>query len=67
MERMYANDRVRLESDLPALELSRGEPGRVVSTWFYPNTAYEVEFEARPSVSAYPVRVLLLSGQIRRE
>jgi hypothetical protein len=67
MEQMYANDRVRLEADLPELELFKGESGRVVSTWFYPNTAYEVEFQARPDACACPVRVLLLRGQIRRD
>lgn len=62
MHLIVANDRVRLEESLPELELDAGEVGQVVSAWFYPNTAYEVEF----SSSEMPCgrRVLLLHDQI---
>jgi len=53
-----------LREALPELELAVGEIGRVVSTWFYPNTAYEVEFSAGESLC--PRRVLLLHDQIAK-
>jgi len=65
MRQVLASDRVRLEQDIPELELHRGDAGVVVSSWFCPNTAYEVEFEPRePSAK---VRVLLLQEQLERE
>jgi hypothetical protein len=53
---------------VPELELTAGQVGRVVSAWFYPNEAYEVEFgEDRRAASATACRVLLLHGQRRRQ
>ena len=62
MRQVLANDKVRLEQDIPELELTRGEIGIVVSTWFCPNTAFEVEF--RGNESCFARRVLLLEQQI---
>ena len=62
MEQILTQDRVRLEENLPELGLIRGAVGTVVSTWFYPNTAYEVEFELDQQTAA--LRVLLLSDQL---
>jgi hypothetical protein len=62
---IVAGDRVRLEESVPELELTAGAVGRVVSAWFFPNEAYEVEFGADPRASA--CRVLLLHGQIAPE
>ena len=47
MQQVLASDRVRLEQDIPELELHRGDVGVVVSSWFFPNTAYEVEFQIK--------------------
>jgi hypothetical protein len=65
MQQVMANDRVRLREDIPELELFRGDVGVVVSSWFVPNTAYEVEFE----IKAQPqrLRVLLLQQQVGSE
>jgi hypothetical protein len=65
MQQLLATDRVRLEQDIPELELHRGEVGVVVSTWFFPNTAYEVEFEGK--YQSAKVRVLLLERQVERQ
>lgn len=62
MRQVLANDKVRLEQDIPELELTRGEIGIVVSTWFFPNTAFEVEF--RGNENCFARRVLLLEQQI---
>jgi hypothetical protein len=59
---VVANDWVTLSVDLPELGLAAGQTGRVVSTWFYPNTAFEVEFAAERGVCTR--RVLLLEHQI---
>jgi hypothetical protein len=55
---------VRLMQDLPELGLHRGDVGQLCSTWFDPNTAFEVEFEPRPAGSR--VRALLMPNQIQR-
>ena len=65
MEQIIANEHVRLQVDVPELELKTGEVGLVVSTWFQPNTAYEVEFPAKPNICTR--RVLLLQNQIASE
>ena len=65
MQRVLANDRVRLELAIPELELSRGDVGVVVSTWLFPNTAYEVEFEINRQREK--LRVLLLQQQVEKE
>ena len=62
MRQVLANDKVRLEQDIPELELAKGEIGIVVSSWFFPNTAFEVEFRGKPDQFAR--RVLLLEQQI---
>jgi hypothetical protein len=54
--------RVQLRQDIPDLGLRRGDVGQVRSTWFSPNTAYEVEFQ--PEKSAFVIRALLLLHQI---
>ena len=54
--------RVRLKQDIPVLGLHRGDVGVVRSTWFSPNTAYEVEFQPEKSTAA--VRTLLVLHQI---
>jgi hypothetical protein len=38
------DDRVRLTRDIPEQQLVRGETGIIRSTWFAPETAFEVEF-----------------------
>ena len=65
MEPIIVSEHVRLQVDLPELELRTGEVGFVVSTWFHPNTAYEVEFPAKPNICTR--RVLLLQNQLARE
>lgn len=62
MQQIVAGDRVRLEESVPELELIAGAVGRVISAWFFPNEAYEVEFASAPRTPA--CRVLLLYGQI---
>ena len=41
---ILSNESVRLVRDLPELDLPAGSLGVVLSAWFYPTTAYEVEF-----------------------
>jgi hypothetical protein len=65
VQQIVAGDHVRLEEGVPELELIVGTIGRVVSTRFFPNEAYEVEFRASPHNCAS--RVLLLHGQVVRE
>ncbi|HEV8379676.1 MAG TPA: DUF4926 domain-containing protein [Tepidisphaeraceae bacterium] len=65
MQQVLASDRVRLEQDIPELELFRGAVGVVVSTWLFPNTAYEVEFEVNPQRER--LRILLLQQQVGKE
>ena len=45
MRQPNVDDSVRLIHDLPDLLLPAGAVGRVCSTWFGSNVAYEVEFE----------------------
>ena len=65
MKQIVAGDHVRLEQGLPELELLVGEIGRVISAWFFPNEAYEVEFQGPSHPGA--CRVLLLHDQIARD
>ena len=65
MQQVLAKSRVRLTEDIPELELCRGDVGVVVSSWFFPNTAYEVEFEVKAQRER--LRVLLLQRQVGRE
>jgi hypothetical protein len=57
---------VQLVQDLPELgpSLRRGDVGQLCSTWFDPNTAFEVEFQPRPA--GCRVRALLMRNQIQR-
>jgi hypothetical protein len=64
MTRVNADERVRLTQDLPELGLRHGDVGLVCSTWFEPNTAYEVEFQ--PSAPGHRVRALLMPNQIQK-
>ena len=64
MTRVNADERVRLTQDLPELGLHHGDVGLVCSTWFEPNTAYEVEFQSRSPGGR--VRALLMPNQIRK-
>ena len=41
---ILSNESVRLVRDLPELDLPAGSLGVVLSAWFYPTTAYEVQF-----------------------
>jgi len=45
MRQPRIDDLVRLTHDIPELSLARGEVGVVRSTWFAPETSYEVEFQ----------------------
>jgi hypothetical protein len=45
MRQPHVDDVVRLNQDIPELELMRGQTGVVRSTWFAPTVAYEVEFD----------------------
>ena len=54
---------VRLLQDIPELGLHTGEVGVICSTWFSPDTAYEVEFQP-PGLSS-ATRALLLEHQIQ--
>ena len=54
------NQAVYLLKDLEELSLPRGTVGIVRSTWEYPNSAYEVEFET----AGVTLRLLLLPGQV---
>jgi hypothetical protein len=57
------DDFVRLNQDIPELELQRGQLGVVRSTWFAPTVAYEVEFDSGESHR----RALLLERQVTVE
>lgn len=59
-----AAEHVRLIQDLPELGLYRGAVGLVCSTWFDPNTAFEVEFQ--PDGKGSRVRALLMPNQIQK-
>lgn len=47
---LRVGESIRLRKDIPELWLFRDDIGVVVSTWCYPITAYEVEFD-RPDDS----------------
>jgi hypothetical protein len=64
MKLLINNERVRLEVDLPERRLHRGAVGVICSTWFAPNTTYEVEFPAEEAEPDENCRVLLRPGQI---
>ena len=59
---IFSNETVRLVRELPELKLDAGTVGVVRSAWFYPTTAYEVEFPCRGQVRGN--RLLLLEGEV---
>ena len=59
---ILSNESVRLIRELPELCLQPGTVGVVRSAWFYPTTAYEVEFPCRGRSLA--TRILLLEGEV---
>jgi len=63
MRQPHVDDIVRLNQDIPELELHRGQTGVVRSTWFAPTVAYEVEFD----LSGDNKRALLLERQVTVE
>ena len=65
MRQPHVDDVVRLNQDIPELELHRGQTGVVRSTWFAPTVAYEVEFDFSEANQAK--RALLLERQVTVE
>src|SRR4051794_7052776 len=63
MRSPHVDDLVRLNQDIPELELHSGELGIVRSTWFAPTVAYEVEFLEGDASR----RALLLERQVTIE
>jgi hypothetical protein len=63
MRQPHIDDFVRLNQDIPELELQRGMLGVVRSTWFAPTVAYEVEFDQE----GHGKRALLLERQVTVE
>ena len=63
MRQPHVDDVVRLNQDIPELELQRGQVGVIRSTWFAPTVAYEVEFAAE----GHERRALLLERQVTVE
>jgi hypothetical protein len=63
MRQPHIDDVVRLNQDIPELELQRGQTGVVRSTWFAPTVAYEVEFDSTGAGR----RALLLERQVTVE
>ena len=63
MSNLGIDQRVRLLRDVPELDLHEGDVGVLCSTWFSPQTAYEVEF-VRAGLNM-KTRALLLEGQIQ--
>lgn len=63
MRQPHVDDFVRLNQDIPELELERGQLGVVRSTWFAPTVAYEVEFDPEGTGK----RALLLERQVTVE
>ena len=59
------DDRVSLSHDVPELSLHRGERGVVLSRWFAPAAAFEVEF-CMPGLSI-KTRAVLLAEQLQIE
>ena len=53
---------VRLKQSIPELSLPHGAVGVVCSTWFAPQTAYEVEFRTPGLTDS--LRVLVLANQL---
>ena len=64
MGSIFSNDRVRLVRDLPELSLRTGTIGVVRSTWLYPTTAFEVEFQPSAHRDGIGHRLLLLEGEV---
>lgn len=62
MRQPHVDDFVRLNQDIPELELERGQLGVVRSTWFAPTVAYEVEFGSEGGR-----RALLMERQVTVE
>ena len=60
MRQPHVDDVVRLNQDIPELELQRGQMGVIRSTWFAPTVAYEVEFADLGEAK----RALLLERQV---
>jgi hypothetical protein len=60
---ILSNERVRLMRELPELGMDAGAVGVVRNAWFYPTTAYEVEFPAGPSRGGRN-RLLLLEDEV---
>jgi hypothetical protein len=67
MRQPHVDDFVRLNQDIPELELSRGQVGVVRSTWFAPTVAYEVEFDFDGGGACAGRRALLLERQVTVE
>ena len=63
MRQPHVDDVVRLNQDIPELELQCGQVGVVRSTWFAPTVAYEVEFDPAGDCK----RALLLERQVTVE
>ena len=63
MRQPHVDDFVRLNQDIPELELQCGQVGVVRSTWFAPTVAYEVEFDPTGECR----RALLLERQVTVE
>ena len=59
---ILSNESVRLVIELPELCLDPGAVGVVRSAWFYPRTAYEVEFPRKGRAAGN--RILLLEGEV---
>ena len=59
----HVDDHVSLSHDVPELSLHRGEQGVVLSRWFEPSAAYEVEF-CVPGLST-KTRAVLLAEQLQ--
>src|SRR5687768_10188214 len=57
---IMSNENVRLVRQLPELGLQPGAIGIIRSAWFYPTTAYEVEFPGHGPGN----RLLLLEGEV---
>lgn len=59
---ILSNEQVRLLRELPEVGIDAGAVGVVRSAWFYPTTAYEVEF-AHSDRRGFS-RFLLLDGEV---
>lgn len=57
MRHLNIDDLVRLERDIPELGVHCGDIGVVVSTWFAPSVAYEVDLH--PDNLGFHIRVLV--------